>query len=170
MAKSQRRTVHHAVKSDVRFSDLAREADPSAMQVAEDALLARGQKMREAAGGLHARNFTIELEPLWKPRDQWKMVQTSVYPATKKTRKGYEPKLGRMEAKLSVANGSARVSRTYEIKADPDEAKRQAVATAWAIANSIKVLPLETSEADLAKVVDQHVKAGKKNAQNPELF
>ncbi len=154
-----RSTRHHATaRGGVSFADLIRDEDPSAMQVAEDLLLESGRKMREATGGMRARNFTIEMKPTWGPRDEWKMVQTSVY----EDRKG----------KLSVANGPVRVAREYKraLAKDPDAARKVAVATAWAVAKAIKPLPLDTDQAALESIVDDVVARGAKNLRPKELF
>ena len=151
------------------FHDLIRDDDPGGMQLAEDFLLERGWKMREATGGMRARNFTIEMKPMYGPLEQWKMVQMRVYAATD-PRRGYAEKPGLMEVSLSVANGEVRLERGYKIKAEADSAKQQAVATAWAIAKAIKPLPLNTSEKALAHIVDAVVAKKKKNLRPEELF
>ncbi len=157
-SSTPRRRHHALIQHDVSFHDLVREDDPSAMDVAEDLLLTRGQTLREATGGFRARNFTIEMKPMWGPREAWKMVQTSVYEDGK--------------GKLSVANGSSRVYREYKkvLSKDSDEARRRAVATAWAVAKAIKPLPMDVDEKALAKIVDEIVARGNKNMRPKELF
>lgn len=148
----------HATKT-VSFTDLIRDDDPSAMSVAEDFLLERGWKMREATGGLNARNFTIDMKPLYGPANQWKMVQVSVY----------KDLPGLTEAKYSVANGPVRVERK-EKYAESVDAKKAAVATAWAIAKEIKPLSLDTDRRTIERVVDDALDAGLDNLSPEELF
>lgn len=143
--------------------------DPAALSVAEDMLIATGQSMRAATGGAHARNFTIELTPLWKPRDEWKMVQVTVAPAVK-GRRMREPKVGYATILLHLANGAARLNWIYDVKVDLDEAKRQAVATAWAIAKVLKVLPLDTPQKAVFDLANTQVKLHKKHSKNQELY
>lgn len=147
-----------------RFRELIRLDEPGAMEIAEDAILSVGGRIREATGGLHARNFTIEMKPTWGPRDQWKMVQVSVAASDS----GRKP--GVIWTKWSAANGPARVYREREAKGELSSRKQVDVATAWAIAKAIKYLPLDTPEAKLAKIVDQVIARGKKNMVNPDLF
>lgn len=146
------------------FAKLLRDEDPDAMEVAEDVLLRAGMKMREATGGLHARNFTIELRPLWMPREDWRMVQTSVDAVSK--RPGY------FWMKWSAANGRARASveKTFRMS-DLDEAKLVAVATAWHIAKILKRTPIDgLSDASLREVIERAVAHKKQNALRRALF
>lgn len=133
------------------------------MDVAEDFLLERGRKMREAVGGLNARNFTIDMKPLYGPRDQWKMVQVNVDKAGASFP-------GRMWVKYSIANGPVRIEREEEMATSPNDAKRAAVATAWAIAKAIKPLPLNTDRRTLEEVVDEKLYDGLDNLTPEELF
>jgi hypothetical protein len=158
----------------MRFRELIREDDPSAMRVAEDTLLSSGWKMREATGGLRARNFTIEMKPMWGPREEWKMVQTNVAAGLDIARRP-----DNVWVKWSAANGSARAEREREYKlsrfspgssGDIDDVKQMAVATAWAIAKTIKPLPMDVSEKELKKIVDAAIRRGKKNVVPEELF
>lgn len=146
----------------LRFQELLRDAHPDAMRVAEDVLLESGWKLREVTGGMRARNFTIEMNPMWRPREQWKMVQANA--------ESLQSKPGKVWVKWSVANGAARAYREREIKSDIDDAKRFVVATAWAIAKAIKAMPLDASEDLLAKTVDKIIARGKKNMVPVELF
>jgi hypothetical protein len=161
-AKAKASSRHHATKS-YGFTDLIRNDDPNAMDVAEDFLLERGWKLREVTGALHARNFTIDMKPLAGPSNQWKMVQVSVYPAGKS-----HP--GQMIAEYKVANGSVRVNREETMKLDADEAKKAAVATAWAIAKAIKPLPLSTSERQIKDVTNEAIDDGPDNLLREDLF
>ncbi len=153
-----RRAVGEGYK---RFRDLVKLNEPGAMEIAEDAILNSGGRIRDATGGLRARNFTIEMRPTHGPRDEWKMVQVSV-DATGKP--------GVIWTKWSVANGPHRVYRERNAKGELVESKQQGVATAWAIAKAIKMLPLNTGEEKLAEIVDRVLARGKKNMTNPQLF
>lgn len=145
-----------------RFRDLVRDDDPAAMKVAEGALLEGGATMREATGGLRARNFTIEMNPTFWPGEQWKMVQTSVEALTRKP--------GTIWTKWSVANGPVRVYREREYKGEIDESKQLAVATAWVIAKAIKALPLDADKKKIEAIVDRALRRRKHNARPAELF
>lgn len=164
-----RPTNHHATMSGgVRFDELIREDDPGAMQVAEDLLLSQGRKMREATGGMRARNFTIELRPMWGPKEEWKMVQTNVDPGLAWKGKGLPGKANWI--KLTAANGPGRVTREWKMVGSADEARKLAVATAWAVAKAIKTLPLDTPEKALEKIVARIVAKKSKNMIPEELF
>ena len=110
-----------------------------------------------------ARNFTIDMKPLYGPRDEWKMVQVSVFPAGKSFP-------GQMIAEYKVANGTVRVNREETMKLDADEAKKAAVATAWAIAKAIKPLPLNASERQIKDVTDEAIGDGPDNLLREDLF
>ena len=156
-----RRAVGESYK---RFRELVRLDQPGAMEIAEDAILSGGGRIRDATGGLRARNFTIEMRPMHGPREAWKMVQVSVAADDS----GRKP--GVIWTKWSVANGPARVMREREAKGDLVERKMTGVATAWAIAKAIKELPMDTDEKRLSAIVDQVIARGKKNMTNPQLF
>jgi hypothetical protein len=153
---------NHATKS-YNFTDLIRQDDPNAMDVAEDYLLERGETLREWTGGTRARNFTIDMKSLDGPRDQWKMVQVSVYPAGKSH-------LGQMIAEYHIANGSVRVNPVETMKLGADAAKKAAVATAWAIAKAVKPLPLNTSAREIKDVTDEAIGNGPDNLLREDLF
>lgn len=79
---------------------------------------------------------------------------------------------GASAARIEVraANGAARVTRTrIVIGIDKDEAKKLAVADAWAIAKAIKPLPLDTPEEAIAQIVDAKLQKPE-NMTKPELF
>jgi hypothetical protein len=169
------------------FHELIRDNDPAAMEVAQDLLLDRGWKMREVTGGLHARNFTIELNPIWGPRDEWKMVQTNVADADIYRKPGQPLRRvrtdasgqmrghrtdakGRVWIKMSVANGSVRMEREREIASSLDDAKRIAVANAWAVAKELKKLPLDAGKGEVEKIVDRHFTKKTQNLKPVELF
>jgi hypothetical protein len=155
--------------SGVTFHEIIRDDDPASMQVAEDFLLQKGWKMREVAGGMRARNFTIELRPMHGPRDQWKMVSTNVADLGSRSETS-KLRPGRVWVKMSAANGPVRVSREREIKSDLDEAKKIAVANAWAVAKAIKALPLDASEAAVARIVNANFTKKTHNLRPEELF
>jgi len=145
------------------FPTLIHRDDPGAMRAAEGLLRRRGWKLREVTGALHARNFTIGINSLASPRDEWKMVQTSVAPTTiSSTRKrgqfamGIKRGPGWIWLRLTAANGPVRVERTREFKGDIDEARKLAVSNAWAVAKALKPLPLSASEETVAKIVDRY--------------
>lgn len=157
---------HAAVKAakDVTFTDLIRSEQGGAMDAAEDFLLERGWKLREVTGALRARNFTIDMKPLYGPASQWKMVQVSVYPAGKAFPGAYT-------AEYKVANGSVRYDRDETMQyADADENRKHAVATAWAIARAIKDLPLSASKQTVRDLADEAIADGGDNMRNEELF
>jgi Xaa-Pro aminopeptidase len=145
-----------------RFRELVRDDDPTAMTVAEDALLEGGAKMREATGGLRARNFTIEMNPMFWPGARWKMVQVSVEALTSKP--------GTIWTRWVASNGPVRVQREQKHKGEIDESKQTAVATAWAIAKAIKPLPLDASQKEIEAIVDRAIRRRKSNARPAELF
>jgi hypothetical protein len=91
------------------------------------------------------------------------MVQVSVYPAGKSFP-------GQMIAEYHVANGSVRVKREETMKHSPDDAKKAAVATAWAIAKAIKSLALDTSQKKIASVTDEAIGDGPDNLLREDLF
>jgi len=164
-----------AVGADVDFHELIRRDEPGVMQAAEDLLLSRGWKLREVTGALRARNFTIALHPLWWPRDQWKMVQTNIDTSTYRRlpNGGFvtrtEP--GWVWVKMSVANGSVRVTREREFRGvDLDEERKIAVANAWAVAKAIKRLPLTASSATVERIVDEHFSRRSTNLNPRDLF
>lgn len=131
------------------FVDIIGGDNPSAMRSAEVFLRRRGLKMREVTGALRARNFTIPIQPLYAPSDQWKMVQTNVaVDDPGKPRKVW--------IKLSAANGRHRVQMEREVTRDLDEAKRLAVSNAWQVAKEIKRLPMTAPESALRAVVEKH--------------
>ena len=155
---------NHATKTGHTFTDLIRDDDPSAMDVAEDFLLERGWKLRGATGALHGgRNFTIDMKPLHGPSDQWKMVQVSVFPAGKSFP-------GQMLAEYKVANGTVRVNREETMKLEADDARKAAVATAWAIAKAIKPLPLSASERKVKDLMNKAINDGSDNLLREDLF
>ena len=155
--------TRHATKK-VTFTDLIRDDDPAAMHVAEDFLLERGWKLREVTGALAARNFTIEMKPLYGPAGQWKMVQVNVD-------KAGAAFPGRMWVKYSIANGPVRITREEEYATSPEAARKGAVATAWAIAKAIKPLPLDTDKRTIERVADEVIDDGLDNLYyNEELF
>lgn len=129
------------------------------MHVAEDFLLERGWKMREVTGGMNARNFTIDMKPLYGPASQWKMVQVSVY----------KDLPGLIEARYSVANGPVRIERK-EKYAESVDAKKAAVANAWAISKEIKPLPLDADKRTLERIVDEVLERSLDNLNPKELF
>lgn len=150
-----------------RFRDLVLDADPDAMKVAEDVLLESGLRMREVTGGLRARNFTIEMRPLSRPVDEWKMVQVSVVQFR------LAEDMAESEAawmRWSTANGKVRYEREREVEIPSEEARSHAVATAWAIAKAIKPLPLSTPQEEVENIVDKIVARGARNMVPPELF
>ncbi len=148
------------------FDDLIRDDDPGGMQLAEDFLLERGWKLRGVTGGLHARNFTIEMKPMHGSRDQWKMVQVQVFPAGKDFP-------GFTTAEYSVANGPVRVRRSEQLAVNVNDTARIAVlATAWAIAKAIKPLHLDASQKKVEAIVDEVIDDGLDNLNKSpeELF
>lgn len=149
----------------VTFTDLIRDEDPAAMDVAEDFLLERGWKLRRVTGGMNARNFTIDLKPLWLPREEWKMVQINVDRAN-----GRRGDRGYMWTKYTVANGPVRVTFEMDVKRTPDDARKAAVANGWAIAKAIKTLPPDTDKATIENLVKTIIKQGRKNMKREELF
>lgn len=154
--------ISHLTKQ-MSFLDLLRDDDPNSMQVAEDFVLERGWKMREMAGSLHGRNFTFDMKPLSGPKDQWKMVQVSVFEAGRAF-PGY------MTAEYSIANGGVRVKRSDQHANTPDAAKKSAVATAWAIAKAIKPLPMNSGQKAVEHIVDDVIDSGLDNLNPDELF
>lgn len=74
-----KKQLYGASGKDVSFHELVRDEDPNAMQVAEDLLLERSLKLREVTGGMRAKHYTIEMNSMAAPRDQWKMVQAHVH-------------------------------------------------------------------------------------------
>lgn len=156
--------------SDVTFHEIIRDDDPASMQIAEDFLLQKGWKLREVAGGMRARNFTIELNPMYWPGSQWKNVQTNVIDKGSASEYGARTQPGRVLVRLAVANGTVRVQREREIKSDLDEARKIAVANAWAIAKAIKPLPLDASKAAIERIVDANFTKKTQNLRPRELF
>lgn len=147
--------------SDVSFDTLIRDEDPSGMKVAEDLLLERGWKMRGVTGAMHARNFTIAMNPTWWPAGKWKMVQANIA----------EDKPGKTWLKVSVANGPVRVARERTFSGEvTDEARMIAVANAWAIAKEIKSLPLSAPRSQIEEIVDRHFRRKTQNLKPRELF
>lgn len=149
--------------SSMNFDDLIRHDDPGSMRAAEQLLRRRGWKLREVTGALRARNFTISINPLHGPRDEWKMVQVSVAPtelsSTRKRGKsgmGIKRGPGWIWVRLHAANGPIRVERTREFRGNIDDARKLAVANAWNIAKALKSLPLSASEASVAEIVDRY--------------
>jgi hypothetical protein len=110
-----------------------------------------------------ARNFTIDMKPLYGPSNQWKMVQVSVSPAGKAF-PGY------MTAEYTVANGPVRVEASEQIAGSPDDAKKMAVATAWAIAKRIKPLPVTTLKGTISAITDEVIHDGSDNLLREDLF
>ncbi len=127
------------------FTDLIRSERPGAMRRAEEFLRRKGWKLREVTGAAHARNFTIDMKPLWGPRDEWKMVQVNV---------AQEGKRGKIWTKMSVGNGLVRVSREREFSGNLDDARKLVVANAWAVAKAIKDLPLDADQRTVESIVD----------------
>jgi hypothetical protein len=162
LAGRRQRSAHSTRGPYGVFSELIRQEDPAGMEVAQDALLEGGWKMREVTGGMRARNFTIELKSMWGPREEWKMVQTSIEALTSKP--------GIVWVKWSAANGRARAEKQREYKGGVDDVKQMAVATAWAIAKAIKSLPMDAGDKALKQIVDKAVARGKKNVVPEELF
>jgi hypothetical protein len=156
--------------ANASFHELVRDDDPAGMQVAEDLLLERGWKMREVTGGMRARNFTIEMNPMHRPGSEWKMVQTNVIDKGSTSEYGARTQPGQVLIRLSVANGTVRVSREREFKSDVDQARRIAVANAWAIAKAIKPLPLDASRAAIERIVDANFTKKTQNLRPRELF
>lgn len=147
--------------SDVSFDTLIRDEDAAGMRVAEDFLLERGWKMRDVTGAMHARNFTIAMNPTWWPAGKWKMVQTSIA----------QDRPGKTWVKLTVANGPVRVARERTFSGEvTDEARMIAVANAWAIAKEIKPLPLDASRDRIEKIVDRNFTKKTQNLKPRELF
>jgi hypothetical protein len=151
--------------SDVSFEELIRRDDPAVMDAAEDLLRRRGWKLRGVTGALHARNFTIALKPLWGPRDEWKMVQTNVARPD-----GVRAKPDQVWVKMTVANGRVRVTRERKFKGDIDDARKVAVANAWAVARIIKGLPLDTDPKTIEKIVDGQFARRSKNAKIQDIL
>jgi len=157
----------------VGFLELIRDEDPNSMQVAEDFLLENGLKMREATGGLHARNFTIDMKPLYGPSHEWKMVQTNVYEVPSHYGRGkHYPRhnAGTIEIRHSIANGPVRFDYLEKSSNMLDSARKAAVATAWAIAKAIKPLPLDTKRDAVIEIVGDAVHQGLENMSPEELF
>lgn len=127
------------------FTDLIRSERPGVMREAEEFLRRKGWNLRGATGAERARNFTIDMKPLWGPGHEWKMVQVNV---------AQEGKRGRIWTKMSVANGTVRVSREREFSGNLDDARKLVVANAWAVAKAIKDLPLDTDQRTLESIVD----------------
>lgn len=148
--------------SDVSFDTLIRDEDAAGMLVAEDLLLERGRKMREVTGRLHARDFTIAMNPTWWPTEKWKMVQTSIASIAWSV----------TWVELTVANGPVRVvrERTFSGREVTDEARMIAVANAWAIAKEIKPLPLDAPRSQIEQIADRHFKKKTQNLEPRELF
>ena len=167
MKPARRSTPHHASKA-VRFDELIRDDDPSAMQIAEDLLLEQNRAMREVTGGLRARNFTFELAPMAGPRNAWKMVQVNVDHAQLKAPQNNPG--AQTWIKYSVANGPVRVTRETGTLDNLASTRRLAVATAWAIAKAIKPLPLDTDQKTIERLVDEAIDNGIGNLMPAELF
>jgi len=119
---------------------------------------------------MRARNFTIELRPMHGPRDQWKMVQTNVIDLGAAGEVGVNRRPGRVLVRLHVANGSVRAEREREFKSDMDDARKIAVANAWAIAKAIKPLPLDAGRAAIERIIDANFTKKTQNLRPAELF
>ena len=147
-----------------QFATLIRDEAPFAMQVAEDLLLEHGWKLGEATGTRQANDFTIDLTRL----GQSKIVQVAVRPL------GEEGKAfsGMTVAAYTVMHGAVRMCR-HETKytSTIEAAKKQAIATAWAIAKRVKGLPISISQETIEAIVDAAINAGLDNVYyNEDLF
>lgn len=164
-----KRTRHHATKA-VGFGDLIRDPDPSAMLIAEDLLLEQNRTMREATGGtsgFRGRDFTFLMSPLSSPRIEWKMVQVII---TQKRKPIAAKSPGHTWVDYRVVNGPVWVSREEKSAGTLYETRKQAVATGWAIAKALKLLPLDTDLSTVERIVDEAIENGVGNLQPEALF
>lgn len=169
--KANRRGLSAADQKDPAktFRELIRSDDPEAMGVAEDLILEQGWKLREITGGMRARHFTIELKPMWGPSAEWKMVQTHIDATSIRIGPAGSGKY--IPIRYSVANGAVRIELKEDMQnMSPDDARKAAVATGWAIAKAIKPLPLNTDEATIRRVAQEAIDNGPDNLKREELF